>query len=103
MAKNSQFLFMGSLLSLHTKQIKKQRHHFANEVLYSQSNGFSNSHALMWELDQKEGWATKNWCFRIVVLEKTLESPLSSKEIKQVNPKINPEYSLEELMLMLKL
>ena len=43
----------------------------------------------MWELDHKEGWASKNWCFQIVVLEKTLESPLDSKEIKPVNPKGN--------------
>ena len=43
----------------------------------------------MWELDHKEGWASKNWCFWIVVLEKTLESPLNSKEIKPLNPKGN--------------
>ena len=52
----------------------------------------------------KESWALKNWCFRTVALEKTLESPLDCKEIKPVNPKdINPEYSLEGLMLKLKL
>ena len=56
------------------------------------------------ELDHKEGWAPKNWCFWTVVLEKTLESPLDCKEIKPVNPKeINPEYSLEGLILKLKL
>ena len=43
----------------------------------------------MWELDYKEGWALKNWCFRTVVLEKTLESPLDNKEIKPVHPKGN--------------
>ena len=59
--------------------------------------------AVMWELDYK-GWVPNNWCFRIVVLKNTLESPLDSKEIKPVNPKeINPEYSLEGLMLKLKL
>ena len=59
---------------------------------------------LMWELDHKEGWAQKNWSFQILVLEKTLESPLDSKEIKPVNLKeINPEYSLEGLMLKLNL
>ena len=63
--------------------------HFANRVPYSQSYGFSSSHVWMWELDHKEGWEPKNWCFLIVVLEKTLESPLDSKEIKQVNPKEN--------------
>ena len=56
----------------------------------------------MWELDHKEGWVTK-YCFQTMVLEKTLESPLDSKEIKPANPKgINPEYSLEELILKLK-
>ena len=43
----------------------------------------------MWELDHKEGWTLKNWCFQIVVLEKTLETPLDSKEIKPVNSKGN--------------
>ena len=58
----------------------------------------------MWELDYKESWVPKNWCFWTVVLEKTLESPLDSKEMKPVIPKeINPEYSLEGLMLKLKL
>ena len=65
---------------------------------------FPVSHLWMWELDCKVGWVPKKWCFRIVVLEKTLESPLDSKEIKPVNPKeINPEYSLEGLLLKLKL
>ena len=52
-------------------------------------DGFSSSHVWMWELDCKDGWALKNWCFWIVVLEKTLESPLDCKEIKPVNPKGN--------------
>ena len=60
---------------------------FANKGLSSQSYGFFSSHVWMWELDHKEGWALKNWCFRIVVLEKTPESPLDSKKIKPVNPK----------------
>ena len=68
---------------------KKQRHHFADEGPSSQSYGFSSSHVQMGELDQKEGWALKNWCFWTVVLEKTLESPLDNKEIKPVNPKGN--------------
>ena len=51
--------------------------------------GFSSSHVRMWELDQKEGWAPKNWCFQTVLLEKTLESPLHCKEIKPVNSKGN--------------
>ena len=58
----------------------------------------------MWELDPKKGWAPNNWCFGTVVLENSLGSPLDCKEIKPVNPKkINPEYSLEGLMLNLKL
>ena len=69
--------------------IKKQRHQFAKKGPYSQSDGFSSHHVRMWGLDQKEGWAPKNWCFWTVVLEKTLESPLGSKEIKPVNPKGN--------------
>ena len=69
--------------------IKKQRHHFADKGPYSESYDFSNSHIWMWELDHKEGWVPKNWCFQIVVLEKTLESLLDSKEIKPVSPKGN--------------
>ena len=57
--------------------------------LYSQQYGFSSSYVQMWELDHKEGWVPKNWCFQTVVLEKTLESPLDGKEIKSVNPKRN--------------
>ena len=78
------------------QHIKKQSHYFANKSPSSQSYGFSSSHVWMWELDHKEGWVSKNWCFWTIVLEKTLESPLDSKEIK-------PDYSLEGLMLKLKL
>ena len=66
-----------------------------NKGLYSQSYGFSSSHVWMWELDHKEGWVPKNWCFQTVVLEKTLESPLDSK-IKPVNPKGNQSWILIE-------
>ena len=69
--------------------ILKSRHHFAGKGLYSQSYGFSSSHIRIWVLDHKEGWTPKKWCFQIVVLEKTLESPLTWKEIKPVNPKGN--------------
>ena len=72
--------------------IKKKRHRFANESLYSQSCGFSNSHVQMSELYHKEGWAPKNSCFWTVVLEKTLENPLDRKEIKPVNPKGNQSW-----------
>ena len=71
------------------QHIKKQRHYFVNKCLSSQSYGFSSSHVWVWELDYKESWATKNWCFWTVVLEKTLESPLDCKEIQPVHPKGN--------------
>ena len=74
--------------------IKKQRCHFANKSLSSQSYSFSSSHVSMWELDHKKGWVPKNWCFWTVVLEKTLESPLDSKEIKRVNHKGNQPWIL---------
>ena len=61
---------------------------FPNKGPYSETYGFS-SQVRMWELDHKEGWVPKNWCFPTMVLEKTLESPLNSKEIKPVNPKGN--------------
>ena len=69
--------------------IKKQKHHFSNIVLSSQSYDFSISHVRMWELNHKESWGPKNWCFPIVVLKKTLGSPLDSKETKPINPKWN--------------
>ena len=65
------------------------RHHFVDQGQYNQSYGFSNNHIWMWELDHKEEWMLKNLCFQTVVLEKTLESPLDSKEIKPVTPKGN--------------
>ena len=67
--------------------------------------GFSSSHVRMWELDYKESWAPKNWCFRNVVLEKTLESPLDCKEIQPglILKEISPGCSLEGLVLKLKL
>ena len=74
------------------QHIKKQRHYFVDKGPSSQSYGFSSSHFWMWELDHKESWALKNWCFWTVVLEKTLESPLDYKEIKPVNPKGNQSW-----------
>ena len=67
--------------------IKKQRHYFANKGPSSQGYGFSSSHVWMWELDYKESWTPKNWCFWTVVLEKTLESPLDCKEIQPIHRK----------------
>ena len=70
---------------------QKQRHHFAHKGPYSQSYSFS-IHVWIWELDHKEGWVPKNWCFWTVVLEKTLEGHFDSKEIKPVNPKGNQSW-----------
>ena len=72
--------------------IQKQSHYFANKCPYSQRYSFYRSHAWLWELDHKESWALKNWCFWTVVLEKTLESPLDCKEIQPVNPKGNQSW-----------
>ena len=74
------------------QHIKKQRHHFANKGASSQGYGFSSSHVWMWGLDDKENWALKNSYFWTVVLEKNLECPLDSKEIKPVNPKGNQSW-----------
>ena len=69
------------------QHIKKQRHYFANKGPSSQDYGFSSGHVWMWELDYKESWAQKNWCFWTVMLEKTLENRLDGKEIQSVHPK----------------
>ena len=70
----------------HRQSTKKQRRHFANKGLLVKAMVFSSSHIWIWELDYKESWALKNWCFQTVVLD---ESTLDSKEIKPVNPKGN--------------
>ena len=67
-----------------------------NKGLSSQSYGFSSSHVWMWELDHKESWEPKNWCFWTVMLEKTLKSPLDCKEIQPVHPKGNQSWILIE-------
>ena len=86
------------------QDIIKQRHHFANKGLSSQGYGFSSGHVWMWELDYKESWALKNWCFWTVVFEMTLESHLDCKEVQPVHPKeISPWCSLVGLMSKLKL
>ena len=71
---------------------KKQRHYFANKGPSSQSFCFFSSRVQMWELDYKESWVPKNWCFWIAVLEKTLESPLDYEEIQPVHPKGNQSW-----------
>ena len=67
--------------------IKGLRHHFVNKGPPSPSNGLPSNHVQMWELNHKKGWVLKNWCFQTVVLEKSPESPLDSKEIKSLIPK----------------
>ena len=74
------------------QHIKKQTHYFANKGPQNPRYRFSSSHVWMWELDHKEGWALKNWCFQTMVLEKTLESSLDCKKIKPVNPKGNQSW-----------
>ena len=84
-------LLLGRKVMTNLDSILKSRHYFANK-LSSQRYGFSSSHVWMWELDYKESWALKNWCFWTVVLEKTLESPLDCKEIQPVHPKGNQSW-----------
>ena len=86
------------------QHIKKQRRFFVNKDLSSQANCFSSSHVWMWELDYKETWAPKNWCFWTVVLEKTLVNPWTARRSNQsILKEISPGCSLVGLMLKLKL
>ena len=86
-------LLLGRRAMIKPRQhFKKQRCHFCQQRSYNPSHGFSSSHVWMWELDHKESWAPKNWCFWTVVLEKTLESPLDCKEIQPVHPKGNKSW-----------
>ena len=101
--KTKRCLLLGRKAVKSRQCIKKQRHYFANKGPSSQSYGFSSSHVWVWELDHKEGWVPKNWCCWTVVLEKTLESPLlQGDQTSQFLKEISPEYSLEGLMLKLK-
>ena len=81
--------------------------HYSSNILLQIEEVFAFSNFclyIIWKLVHRNGWASKNWCFWIVVLEKTLESPLDCKEVKQsVLKELNPEYSLEGLLLKLKL
>ena len=87
--KIKRHLFLGRKAMTNLYSMLKSRHYFAHKGPSSQSHGFSSSHVWMWELNYKESWALKNWCFWTVVLEKTHESPLDCKEIKPVSPKGN--------------
>ena len=83
------YLLLGRKVMTNLDSMLKSRHYFANKGPSSQSYGFFSSHVWMWGLDYKESWVPKNWCFWIVVLEKSLESPLECKEIKPVSAKRN--------------
>ena len=89
-----QTLFFGAPKSLQmvTAAMKLKDAYFANKGPSSQGYGFSSGHVWMWELDCEESWVPKNWCFWIVVLEKTLESPVDCKEIQLVHPKGDPSW-----------
>ena len=96
-----------NLLTVSRDQIiqhtKKQRHYFADKSSSSQSYGFSSGHVWMWELDYKESWALKDWCFWTVVLEKILKSPSDCKEIKPVHSKGDQSWIFIGRRKMLKL
>ena len=97
-------MLLGRKAMTNLDSIKKQRHYFNDKVSSSQSYGFSGSHVWMWEVDRKESWVLKNWFFWTMVLEKTLESPLTARIAnKSILKEISPKYSLEGLMLKLKL
>ena len=86
-----------------SQRIWKQRHYFADKGPSSQSCGFSSSHIWMWNLDHKESWVPKNWCFWSVVLRRLLRVPWTARWDQLILKEIRPEYSLEGLMLKLKL
>ena len=86
------------------QHIKKQRHNFANKGLSSQSYGFSSSHVWMWELDYKESWALKNWCFWLWCWRRLLRAPWTARRANQsILKESSPGCSLEGRMFKLKL
>ena len=96
-------LLLGRKAMTNLDSVWKSRHYFDDIGLSSQSYGFSSSHVWMCQLDYKESLALKNWCFWTVVLEKTLWSPLQGDPNQSILKEISPEYSLQGLMLKLKL
>ena len=84
-------LLLGRKAMINLDTLLKSRD-IADKGPSSQIYGFSISHVWIWELDYKESWMLKNWCFWTVVLEKTVESPLDCKDIKPVNPKGNQSW-----------
>ena len=94
------WLFLGREAMTNLDCILKSRHYFADKSPCSQSYGFSSTHVWMWELDHKEGWALKNWCFWNVVWRRLLRVPCTARRSNQsILKEINPEYWLERLML----
>ena len=86
------------------QHIKKQGHFFASKGPSSQSYGFSSAHVQMWKLDHKESWAPKNWCFELRCCRRLLRVTWTARRSNQsILKEISPEYSLEGLMLKLKL
>ena len=98
-------LFLGRKAMTNLRQcIKKQSHHSAYKGPYIQKYGFSSSHGWMWELDHKQGWAPKNWCFKLWCWRRLLRVPWTARTSNQsILKEISPGCSLEGLMLMLKL
>ena len=96
--------FLGRKAMENLDNILKSRDTTLPTNIHSQSYGFPSSNVQMWELNHKESWALKNWCFQTVVLEKMLRVPWKARRSNQsIIKEINPEYSLERLMLKLKL
>ena len=84
--------------------IKKEIHYFADKGPYTQSHGLSSSHVWLWELNHKEDWVLKNWCFELWYWRRLLRVPWTARRSKQsILKEINPEYSLKGLILKLKL
>ena len=83
---------LGTKTMTNLESTLKSRHYFADKGPSSQRYGFSSGHVWMWELDHKESWAPKNWCFWTVWCWRRLESPLDCKEIQPVNPKANQSW-----------
>ena len=95
-------MLLGRKVERHRHHTKKQRYHFADKGLYSQSYGFSSRHVL-WELDHREGWALKIDGFELWCWRRLLRVPWRARSNESILQQINPKYSLEGLMLKLKL
>ena len=100
--KLKRWLFLGRKAITNLDCILKNRHYFADKSPSSQSYVFSSTHVWMWELDHKEGWALKNWCYWTVVWRRLLRVPWTARRSNHsLLKEINPEYSLEGVMLKL--